>query len=171
MAIGAKAVPLLIENLKGHDLDLQILSLNVLQWVGDKSAAIAVRKLINSQPRDANVRFAAYETLAEISDRSGDYVLAGGLTDLDSNVRIAAARAIDCTLGEVLVAGIRNLAGQSKETASQVSRAVVDAQAGNLFMSLIDEQQFQDSALTYLGESAHREIREFFIKILIKNEQ
>ena len=169
-AIGAKAVPMLIANLQGADIDLQILSLNILQQIGDESAALAIRKLINNQPPNPNVRFAAYEALADLSNRKGDYVLAGGLADRDNNVRLAAARAIDRNLDEALTAGARNMADKPGDEAENIVKAVVDAQAGNLFMGLVESAQFKKRAGTYLGRDAHQDVRDFFMKLLIKED-
>ena len=167
-AIGAKSVPLLLSNLSGFDIDLQILSLNVLQEIGDKSAALSVRKLINSQPKNSNVRFAAYETLADLSDRKGDYVLAGGLDDQNNNVRLAAAKAIDRNLDPVLLAGVRNMVQETGGETESVIRAIIDAQAGNLFMGLIGHLLFKEIACSYLGKSVHKDVRDFFVKRLLK---
>ncbi len=57
--IGPKAVPFLIENLNRRDPDFLIHTLNVLGDIGDESAVVPIRKLLQSEPRSANVRFAA----------------------------------------------------------------------------------------------------------------
>ncbi len=165
-AIGAKAVPLLIENLSDSNNDLQILSLNVLQEIGDESAASAIRKLINNQPPNPNIRFAAFEALAELSNRKGDYVLAGGLADPDSNVRLAAAKAIDRNLDATLITGVMNMVEDPGDDAKYIIKAVIDAQAGNLFLGLIKSAGFKKRACTYLGQDVHQDIREFFVKQL-----
>ncbi|MBT4090276.1 MAG: response regulator [Deltaproteobacteria bacterium] len=165
-AIGAKAVPLLIENLSDSNNDLQILSLNVLQEIGDESAASAIRKLINNQPPNPNIRFAAFEALAELSNRKGDYVLAGGIADPDSNVRLAAAKAIDRNLDATLITGVMNMVEEPGDDAEYIIKAVIDAQAGNLFLGLIKSAGFKKRACTYLGQDVHQDIREFFVKQL-----
>ena len=124
-AIGAKAVPLLIETLSDSNNDLQILSLNVLQEIGDESAASAIRKLINNQPPNPNIRFAAFEALAELSNRKGDYVLAGGIADPDSNVRLAAAKAIDRNLDATLITGVMNMVEEPGDDAEYIIKAEI----------------------------------------------
>ncbi|NQU63973.1 MAG: response regulator [SAR324 cluster bacterium] len=168
VAIGAKAVPLLIGNLSGSDNDLQILSLNVLQEIGDDSAALAIRKLIINQPPNPNVRFAAFEALADLSNRKGDYVLAGGIADPDSNVRLAAAKAIDRNLDATLITGVMNMAEKSGEEAEHIIKTVIDAQAGSLFLGLITSANVRKKACTYLGRDVHQDIRDFFVKLLQK---
>ena len=168
VAIGDKVTPLLIANLATRDNDLQILSLNILQEVGDDSAALAIRKLINNQPPNPNVRFAAFEALADLSNRKGDFVLAGGLADSDSNVRLAAAKAVDRNLDQTLVAGVLNMVKGAGEESEQIIKAVVDAQAGDLFMGLITSQNFREQASNYLGSQVHQDVRNFFITLLEK---
>ncbi len=170
VAIGDKATPLLIANLATRDYDLQILSLNILQEIGDESAALAIRKLINNQPPNPNVRFAAFEALADLSNRKGDFVLAGGLADSDSNVRLAAAKAVDRNLDKTLVAGVLNMVKDSGEESEQIIKAVIDAQAGSLFMGLIASQNFREQASYYLGSQVHQDVRGFFITLLEKEK-
>lgn len=168
--IGVKAVPMLIENLLGRDSDQQILSLNILQSIGDESAALAIRNLINNQPKNANVRFAAFEALADLSTRKGDYVLAGGLTDPDSNVRLTAAKAIDRNLDTTLLNGVKNMVNYPGEEAHNIIKAIIDAQVENLFTELLDVEYFLESAVNYLGKSAHKDIRVFYMDVMSKKK-
>lgn len=166
--IGAKVVPMLIENLSGRDSDQQILSLNILQQIGDKSAALAIRNLINNQPKSPNVRFAAFEALADLSNRKGDYVLAGGLSDPDSNVRLTAAKAIDRNLDKALLSGVKNMINYPGAEAVNIIKTIIDAQTENLFSGLIELEYFQEIAIAYLGRDVHKDIRTFYKDILIK---
>ncbi len=170
-AIGDTSVPLLVGNLSGRDTDQQILSLNILQEIGDEGAALAIRALINAYPANPNVRFAAFEALADLSSRKGDYVLAGGLTDPDSNVRLAAAKAIDRNLDAKLVAGVGNMIEKPGDEAENIFKAIIDAQAGNLFIGLIASKEFQEFAGTYLGRDVHPDIRDFFVELLVNNNK
>ena len=88
--IGPKAVPLLLKNLQMDDADLIIHTLNILGEIGDASAVSSIRKLLDNQPRNANVRFAAYEALGVLPLGRGAYALAAGLNDPVANVRAAA---------------------------------------------------------------------------------
>ena len=80
--IGPKAVPALISNLHYVDPDLVIHTLNVLGVIGDESAIAPIRKLLHNEPKDANVRFAAYEALGQLPIAKGAFALAQGLNDL-----------------------------------------------------------------------------------------
>ncbi|MCP4296340.1 MAG: response regulator [Proteobacteria bacterium] len=166
--IGAKGIPLLIDNLFEKNVDHQIISLSILQIIGDESTALAVRKLINQKPAEANVRFAAYETLAAISNRKGDYVLANGLVDLDGNVRMAASIAIDKNLDNSLVIGVVNMVERAGEESEWITKAVIDAAAVKLFEGLLISNDFVKIAVKYLSGPIHEDIRTLFLKRLKK---
>jgi len=165
--IGPKAVPLLIENLGNHDPDILIHTLNVLGDIGDESAILPIRKLLDSVPRSANVRFAAYEALALLPLKKGAYTLTAGLTDSEDHVCIAAARAIDRNFSPILAAGIKNLLRGPEEEGRHIAKIIVNAQVDKVFLSLVDDEMFQDLALVYLPHT-HKDIREHYSRLLIK---
>lgn len=166
IALGKKAVPTLISNLTQPDPDLQIHSLNALLSIGDESAVMPIRKLINSQPDNANVRFAAFEALAGLPVRKGDYIWASGLVDAEGNIRLAAAKAIEKTLDDVLAAGIRNMVKSGDEEAKMVVRAVLDSQAREIFLNLVRHDIGLDLITDYLSTQAHPDIAAFFVQAL-----
>jgi CheY-like chemotaxis protein len=163
--IGIKAVPVLIENLKEGDSDLLVHTLNVLGEIGDESAIMPIRALLNTMPRNANVRFAAYEALALLPLRKGAYTLAAGLTDSEDHVCTAAARAIDRNFNEILAAGIKNMIRAQNDEARHIVKIIVNAQVDNVFLSLAPEEYFQELALVYLPH-AHRDIKNHYIGLL-----
>lgn len=163
--IGPKAVPILTQNLLLDDPDLQIHTLNVLGDIGDPAAIGPIRKLLHNQPKNPNVRFAAYEALGFLPLDKGAYVLTMGLADPEEHVCLAAAKAIDRNFNEILAAGIRNLAGDRDEDAHRIIKTIVNAQARHIFLGLISERRFQDIALVYLLR-AHRDIKDFFYVVL-----
>ncbi|MBM9615853.1 response regulator [Desulfobulbus rhabdoformis] len=166
--IGDKAVPVLIENLKESDSDLLIHTLNVLGEIGDESAIMPIRTLLNTVPKNANVRFAAYESLALLPLRKGAYTLAAGLTDSEDHVCTAAARAIDRNFNEILAAGIKNMIRPQNDEARHIVKIIVNAQVDNVFLSLAHEEYFQELALIYLPH-AHRDIKSHY-EALLKRE-
>ncbi len=168
--LGSKALPILSENLLQGDPDLLIHTLNVMGDMGDEGAIPAIRKLIHKQPRDANVRFAAYETLGRLPLTKGAYVLAAGLQDPVENVRSAAATAIDCNYNEILAAGLKNMVRTADEEAEELVRTVISTQSGNIFLDLLEIDFFRKIAFDYLNEKAHIETREFFITLLKEND-
>jgi CheY-like chemotaxis protein len=163
--VGEKAVAVLAANLTESDPDFLIHTLNVLGDMGHASAVAPIRRLLSSEPSDANVRFAAYETLARLPLSRGAFALAAGLSDKEDHVCIAAARAIDRNLNDVLVAGIKNLLHESTDDARHIVKIIINAQVESLFMSLVDEDVFQRLVLVYLPHS-HREVREFHSRLL-----
>lgn len=165
VGIGPKAVPILTENLLFDDPDLRVHTLNVLGDIGDPAAISPIRKLLHNQPANANVRFAAYEALGLLPLDRGAYVLTQGLNDPVDHVCIAAAKAIDRNFNEIMAAGITNLASERDEDAHRIIRAAINAQARQIFLSLMAEERFQPMAVTYLGR-AHQDIRDFFYSAL-----
>lgn len=164
--IGAKAIPMLIDNLASDDPDLLVHSLNVLGIIGDISAVRAIRKLLHNEPADANVRFAAYESLGMMPLAKGAFVLAEGLSDPVDQVRIAAARAIEWNCDDILIAGVRNLVGQGGGEAEAVVTAFLNSESHKIVLGLLDDPGFQEMAVNFLNERAHpdlkRHYREFF---------
>ncbi len=166
--IGAKAVPALIGNLLQDDPDFIIHTLNVLGDIGDESAIMPIRKLLEKGPKDANVRFAAYEALALLPLRKGAYTLTAGLTDPEDHVCVAAARAIDQNYSEILTAGIKNLLRSKDEEARHITKIIVNAQVDKVFLSLVGEDFFQELSLIYLPH-AHKDTKEHYAKLLEEN--
>jgi CheY-like chemotaxis protein/HEAT repeat protein len=165
VAIGAKAVPILTENLRFDDPDLQIHTLNVLGDIGDQAAISPIRKLLHNQPKNANVRFAAYEALGLLPLDKGAYILTQGLNDPVEHVCIAAAKAVDRNFSPIMAAGIKNLAGERDEDAHRILKIAISAQATQIFFCLISEEQHQDMAVSYLTK-AHQDVRDFFYSTL-----
>ncbi len=164
--IGPKAVPVLTSNLHYNDPDLLIHALNVLGAIGDESAIGPIRKLLHHEPRDANVRFAAYEALGMLPVAKGAFALAQGLHDPVENVRAAAAGAIDHNYNTVLAAGIKNMIRDEDGLLRPISRTIIDAGCDTIFLDLVQENLFQDFAVEYLSSKAHADTRSHFIDVL-----
>jgi CheY-like chemotaxis protein/HEAT repeat protein len=163
--IGAKAVPLLINNLLQDDPDLIIHTLNILGEIGDASAISSIRKLLHDQPRDANVRFAAYETLGLLPLGRGAYALAAGLNDPVANVRAAAARAVNGAFSEILAAGVKNMVRAGGDEAEAIVRTVLDVQADKIVLSLVAEPVFRQVGISCLAVQVHWQIRDYFLDL------
>ena len=164
--IGPKAVPVLTSNLRYDDPDLLIHTLNVLGTIGDESAIGPIRKLLHNEPKDPNVRFAAYEALGLLPVAKGAFALAQGLHDPVDNVRAAAASAIDHNYNTVLAAGIKNMIRDEDGMERPVSRTIMDAECNTIFMDLIQEELFRDYAVEYLSRQAHGDTRKNYIDLL-----
>jgi CheY-like chemotaxis protein len=163
--IGAKAIPMLVANLASLDADLLVHSLNVLGYIGDLSAVRAMRKLLHEEPADANVRFAAYESLGMMPLAKGAYVLAEGLTDPVDQVRIAAAKAIEWNCDDILIAGVRNLVGQGGREAEYVVEAFLNSESHKVVFSIIDLPAFQDLAVKFLNSKAHPDLKKRYAEL------
>jgi len=166
--IGSKAVPFLVENLNFDDPDLVIHTLNVLGEIGDEAAVLPIRKLLSNQPKDSNVRFAAYEALGFLPVDKGAYTLAAGLTDKDEQVRVAAASAIERNLSPVLIAGIRNMVKGEDEEVKNVVKAIITAQTKELFLNLLPEDNFKKLALDFLQKKCPPDLRNYYFELLEK---
>jgi CheY-like chemotaxis protein/HEAT repeat protein len=167
--MGGKSVPVLIGNLLHDDPDLLIHTLNVLGEAGDESAIVPIRKLLHNEPRDANVRFAAYEALGLLPVEKGAVALAQGLSDPVENVRAAAAGAIDRNYNTMLAAGLKNLIRTGEAETRQVTETVLNAGCETIFLGLLDEETFQAYAVAYLCQEAHPEVRDHFVGLMQKN--
>ncbi len=163
--IGEAAMPVLLANLRESDPDFLIHTLNVLGEIGSPHAIGPIRRLLADEPPEANVRFAAYEALAQFPISKGAFALAAGLTDPEEHVCIAAARAIDRNLNDVLVTGVRNLVSADNDESRHIVKVIVNAQVKSLFLSLIDGDYFRRLALAYLPHT-HQEIRAYHVELL-----
>ncbi len=164
--IGPKAVPFLIDNLTHEDPDYLIHTLNVLGDIGDESAITPIRKLLDSVPKSANVRFAAYEALALLPLKKGAYTLTAGLTDPEDHVCIAAARAIDRNFTPILGAGIKNLLRGSEEEARHIAKIIVNAQVDKVFMYLAEDEVFQSLGKVYIPHT-HKDTQQHYHRLLV----
>ncbi len=167
--IGPKAVPVLVRNLRYDDPDLIIHTLNVLGAIGDESAIPPIRKLLHNEPKDANVRFAAYEALGMLPMAKGAFVLAQGLHDPVDNVRSAAAGAINHSYNTVLAAGIKNMIRDEGGTDRPISRTIIDTVCDTIFLDLMEEELFSDFATGYLSLQVHADTRNHFLGLLRAN--
>ena len=168
--IGTKSVPVIIENLQYDDPDLQIHSLNVLGSIEDPSAVGPIRKLLHNEPKNPNVRFAAYEALSLLPAHEGAFTLAAGLTDPVENVSVAAANAIDRNFNHILEAGIKNMIKDKDDDAQKIVRTIINSMSDKIFLSLASETYFQDMAMAHISK-LHVDIRKHYAKLLKKNNQ
>jgi CheY-like chemotaxis protein/HEAT repeat protein len=167
--IGAKAIPELLKNLRQDDPDLLIHTLNVLGEIGDESAILAIRKLLFKEPKDANVRFAAYEALGLLPVAKGAVALAAGLNDPVENVRAAAASAINHNYNPVLAAGLKNLIHDQNAESEQICKTIITAQCDTIFLDLVADDSFVSVAMDFLTHHAHADIKSHYIRLLADN--
>jgi CheY-like chemotaxis protein/HEAT repeat protein len=167
--MGAKAVPVLIQNLHQEDPDLLVHTLNVLGEIGDESAIAPIRNLLHNDPKNANVRFAAYEALGLLPVAKRAFALAQGLSDPVLTVRAAAASAIDHNFNSMLAAGLTNLLQSGKEEAASITETVLNAECGQIFLGLINGEIFRQYAIDFLVTHAHPDTRNYFVDLMKQN--
>jgi CheY-like chemotaxis protein len=168
--IGMISVRFLIHNLERNDTDLIIHSLNVLGDIGDVAAIAAIRNLLFNESKDPNIRFAAYEALGRLPIDKAAFTLAVGLEDPVDNVRSAAAKAIDRNYNPVLAGGVRNLIRSGNAQALSIMGTIITSQCENIFMDLMEEDFFKDTAIAYLTNKAHPDIRAYYASLLKNSE-
>lgn len=167
-ALGAKAIPVVIENLTSSDTDLVVHTLNVLGDIGDQSAVKPIKNLLHTHPEDANIRFAAYESLGRLPRQKVALALAEGLNDKDDNVRLVAAKAINNNYSRVLGVGIKNLLRSAVFDGDSVIAAIIESESDNIFIDLLGEEDMREALFKYIKEHAHSDIVRFFSVILDK---
>ncbi len=169
--MGGKAIPVIIENLNSDDVDLVVHTLNVLGDIFDESAVKPIKNLLHNHPADANIRFAAYETLGRLPSQKIALALADGLNDKDDNVRLAAARAINNNYSRMLGVGVKNLLHSTVFDSEKIIAAIVESESDNIFLDLLGEEAIRDALFTYIREQAHSDVVKFFNVILAKNDR
>jgi len=156
--IGNKAVPYLVEGLRNKVEDRVIHILNVLGDIGDSSSVSPLRKLLHDEPKNPNVRFAAYEALANMPVKTGAFALTTGLMDPVDHVALAAARAIDRNFCDILENGLKNLLGHSIKETERYAMLFIVSGSDKIFLSLIEDKTFLMSALGFLKNSSSKDV-------------
>jgi len=168
--LGGRVLPVLIENLtKDNNSELLIHTLNVLGDIGDSRAVSPIRKLLISLPEDPNIRFAAYEALGKVPVKACAYTLASGLEDPVEDVAISAAKAIDSNYNSVLCSGLKNIFKDAGEGLERLIEIIIISEAGNIFLSLMENKLFLLLASQYLKEKACSDIILYFVALLKEN--
>ncbi len=163
--IGDKVIPILIQNLlQQGDPDLLVHSLNVLGFIGDLSAVCGIRKLLHNEPKDPNVRFAAYESMGMMPLAKGAFVLAEGLLDPVGHVRIAAAKAIEWNCDDVLIAGVKNMIAGDEREAEMVVEAFLNSESHKIILALAELEIFKTISVEYLNHRAHPDVKIAYTK-------
>ncbi len=166
MKLGVKAVPILTKAFENAEADYMVHLITTLGYIGDVSAVSSIIDIINTQPKDANIRQAAYEAMERLPSQKSAICLAQGLQDPEESVRMSAARAIDKNLSKALVAGLKNIVREGTKESQNAVSALIDSESSNIYNFLIDEESFLEQAETHLVSKADSNTREQFIGIL-----
>ena len=159
--IGAEAIPYLVECLNSPNKNRVIIALNILGESGIIEAVKPVRNFIESLPKDANTRFAAFEALGFLPGKTGAYTLTQGILDEDEGVRVAAARAINQQFDPLFERGISNL---FKTESNQVfiTDAVLTSESNKIVSSMVHIADFNQCAVKILKKSNDKELIDFY---------
>jgi len=162
--MGKKATPLLTKAFKNAEADYMVHLVTTLGYIEDQAAIPAIMEIINTQPKDANIRQAAYEAMERIPSPRTAICLVQGLQDPEESVRMSAARAIDKNLSKPLVAGLKNIVRDKSPEAESAVSALIDTDATNIFNFLMEEESFRELASTHISEKASPATRKTFLK-------
>ncbi|MCG8614577.1 MAG: HEAT repeat domain-containing protein [Desulfobacterales bacterium] len=164
MKLGSKATPLLTRAFQNAEADYLVHLITTLGYIGDPAAINAILDIINTQPKDANIRQAAYEAMERIPSPKTAICLAQGLQDPVEAVRMSAARAIDKNLSKPLVAGLKNIVRDGSDASKTTVAALIDTEASNIFNFLVQEESFQSLAKEHIVKTASPATRKSFLK-------
>ncbi|MCD4719272.1 MAG: HEAT repeat domain-containing protein [Desulfobacula sp.] len=164
MKLGNKATPILTKASQNAEADYLIHLLTTLGYIGDPAAIASIIDIVNTQPKDANIRQAAYEAMERIPSPKTAICLVQGLQDPVEAVRMSAARAIDKNLSKALVAGLRNVVREGSSESQNAVAALIDSEVSNIFNFLAEEETFMELAKTHITTKADSATRATFLK-------
>nr|WP_319494704.1 HEAT repeat domain-containing protein [uncultured Desulfobacter sp.] len=162
--MGKKATPLLTKAFQNAEADYMVHLITTLGYIADQSAIPAIIDIINTMPKDANIRQAAYEAMERIPSPRTAICLVQGLQDPEESVRMSAARAVDKNLSKPLVAGLKNIVREKSPEAVSTISALIDTDATNIFNFLIGEESFKELAGDHITKKASPATRKSFLK-------
>jgi len=164
LKLGSKSTPILTKAFKNAKADYLVHLITTLGYIGDAAAISPMLDIINTQPKDANIRQAAYEAMERIPSPRTAMCLAQGLQDPVEAVRMSAARAIDKNLSKPLVAGLKNIVRTGDSNAGNAVAALIDSEAENIFNFLVEEESFLDLARQHITKKAAPATQKAFLK-------
>ncbi|MCK5696152.1 MAG: HEAT repeat domain-containing protein [Desulfobacula sp.] len=167
MKLGNKATPIITRASQNAEADYLIHLVTTLGYIGDSTAVTSILDIINTQPKDANIRQAAYEAMERIPSPKTAISLVQGLQDPVETVRMSAARAIDKNLSKALVARLRNVVREGSLDSQNAVAALIDSETGNIFNCLAEEETFMELAKAHVTSKADSATRNAFLKQMI----
>ncbi len=167
LKLGNKSTPILTKAFKNAKADYLVHLITTLGYIGDTAAICPILDIINTQPKDANIRQAAYEAMERIPSPRTAMCLAQGLQDPVEAVRMSAARAIDKNLSKPLVAGLKNIVRSGSLDAQNAVSALIDSEAGNIFNFLVEEDSFLSLSKQHITQKADPATRKTFLKKML----
>lgn len=167
IASGEEALPVLRENLNSEISDLLIHTLDIIGEIGNPAMVRPVIDLLSDEPKDPNVRFAAYQALGLLAADTDLRHLTAGLHDPVENVRFAAAFAIEGNYSAAVATGISNMLNSGQAMLDNIVRLVLNCRLPKLFKDIVSHETASRIALAILKKNADEEQWEFFRDQLI----
>ncbi|MCP3943158.1 MAG: response regulator [Desulfobacteraceae bacterium] len=164
LKLGEKSVPILTKSLQNTDEDRLIHIITILGYIADPSAVIPILDIVNTQPKNANIRQAAYEALERIHSPDTLISLVKGLKDPVETVRMSAARAVNKNLSIAMVAGLRNEIRKGSIKSRLLVATLIDSDAANLYEYLVKEDEFLKIAHDHVTGKADLETKRTFLR-------
>lgn len=164
MKLGSKSTPLLTRAFQNAQADYLVHLITTLGYIGDSAAILPILDIINTQPKDANIRQAAYEAMERIPSPKTAVCLAHGLQDPVEAVRMSAARAMDKNLSKSLVAGLKNIIRPGSADSQKAVSVLIDSGAENILSFLVGEESFQKLARHHITQTADPVTQKAFLK-------
>ncbi len=166
LKLDRKSVPILIKSLQNTDEDFLVHIITTLGYITDPAAIIPILEIINTHPKNANIRQAAYEALERIHSPDTLICLVQGIKDPVEAVRMSAARAINNNFSIALVASIRNVIREGTERSNLVVATLIDSNSTILYEYLVKEEQFLKIAHDHITTKADPETKRIFLKCM-----
>ncbi len=162
--LGSKSTPILTNAFQNAEADYLVHLVTTLGYIGDPAAISALLNIINTHPKDPNIRQATFEAMERIPSPKTAICLAQGLQDEVEAVRMSAARAIDKNLSKPLIAGLKNIIREESGESAKAVAALIDTEAGGVFNFLIQEESFNKLAKQHFLTTASPNAKKSFLK-------
>ncbi|MCM8530092.1 MAG: response regulator [Lentisphaeraceae bacterium] len=156
-----RSIDSLVQTFGSGDKDMIIIALNTLGESGVPEAVKPIRKLLQSHPADANIRFSAYESLGLLPIKAGAYTLTDGLSDEVETVRVAAAKAVDHLFDKMFHMGLSNILAEH-ENPKVIVEAFLVAECTRVFAAMIDQEVFSMWVYAYFTENPQDSLLEIY---------
>ena len=156
----------LIELFETDNIDVKLNILQLLDFINTENVIDTIKKFFYSNPEDVNLRFAIYDTIKNISQFKSVISVIDGLEDKNELVRMAASSAINESLSDVHIEGIKSKIETVGDTSRKIVEAIVDSKSINIFEALMGSDAFMNRAINHLSRDVHPAIRNYFINYL-----
>ncbi|NDV24901.1 HEAT repeat domain-containing protein [Desulfovibrio sp. JC022] len=162
--LGAKGIPYLTKVISPEsEKDDMILAANVLGFIGDKEGLDVLMDAIEKQySTDSSVKYAIYEAIGRIGTMKAVISLFDGLEDDDELITVAVMTGLDNLVNPGVTKKLVDIVGQGGSKAGKILRAIVTAQAVNIFQGLYSEGKIGRFLMNAVVASKDSEVHEVF---------